>query len=92
MIPDDDELSISQSYHEGSLVVSSSVCHEVEHPGIVPPPGHSQGEGTISIEYVLVVSYLWFVASNTRWVIPDIDELSIARNYHEDSLVELFNA
>ena len=35
----------------------------MKHPRIVPP-GHPQGGGTISIEYVPVVIYLWLVASN----------------------------
>ena len=32
MIPDIDELSISHTYPEDSLVASSSVLHEVKHP------------------------------------------------------------
>ena len=48
------------------IVAASSILHEVKHPKIVPPPGHPQGGGTISIEYVLVVIYLWLVASTWR--------------------------
>ena len=63
MIPDVYELFTLRNYPVYNLVASSSVLHEVKHPRIVPPPGHPQGGGTISIEYVLVVIYLWLVAS-----------------------------
>ena len=54
MVPDKYELFTPHSYPEYNLVASSSVLHEVKHPKIVPPPGHPQGGGTISIEYISI--------------------------------------
>ena len=54
MIPDIYGLLMSHDYPEDSLVASSSVLHEVNHPKTVPPPGHPQGGGTVSIELVFV--------------------------------------
>ena len=64
MIPEIHKLFTSHNYPEKNLFASSSVLHEVKHPTTVPPSGHPQGGGTFSIEYVLVVIYLWLVASN----------------------------
>ena len=50
MAPDKYGLFISHNYAEDSLVASSSVLHGVKHPKTVPPSGHPQDGGTVSIE------------------------------------------
>ena len=54
MIPEIHKLFTSHNYPEKKMFASSSVLHEVKHPKTVPPSGHPQDGGTVSIEYVLV--------------------------------------